>query len=147
MARLRRISARQAGLLLECLVTVVVVRCALSMRKNDALRRRIAVQDVHSIAPNHRLAEIAWAVAAVARSVPKATCLTQATAGQWVLARRGFDSTVQISVPPKTGSNGRILPHAWLMAGDTVVLGGTAEDYYRHRMLHDYPVRAPSVVR
>ncbi|WP_435171510.1 lasso peptide biosynthesis B2 protein [Falsirhodobacter sp. 1013] len=147
MARLRRISARQACLLLECLFTVVVVRCALSMRKNDMLRRRIAAHTVHSVAPNHRLAEIAWAVAAVARSVPKATCLTQATAGQWVLARRGFDSIVRISVPPLTDANGRIAPHAWLMAGDTVVLGGTVDQYYRHRMLHDYPVRAPSVAR
>ncbi|MDB6454801.1 lasso peptide biosynthesis B2 protein [Falsirhodobacter sp. 20TX0035] len=147
MARLRRISARQVCLLLECLFTVAVVRCALSSRRSDWLRRRIGTFTVHSMAPNHRLAEIAWAVAAVSRSVPKASCLTQATAGQWILARRGFDSIVRISVPPLADAQGRIAPHAWLMAGDTVVLGGTVDLYQRHRMLHDYPVRAPSVAR
>lgn len=141
MPRLRRISARQACLLLECLWTVAIVRCALSLRKNASLRRRISTLHANDEAPQHRLAEVAWAVTAVARSVPRATCLTQATAAQWILARRGFDSTVRISVPPLTGPDGRIAPHAWLIAGHTVVLGGTVEHYQRHRMLHDYPVR------
>ena len=147
MARIRRISAKHAFLLLECLCTVIVVRACLSLRKNDFLRQRIATFTVGDIAPQHRLAEIAWAVAAVSRSVPKATCLTQATAGQWILARRGFDSIVRISVPPMTNAEGRIAPHAWLIASDTLVLGGDLDQYGRHRMLHDYPVRARPVAR
>ena len=84
------------------------------------------------------LAEIAWSVRNAARLVPGATCLTQASAGQILLARRGHASTVRLSVPAMAGTPGKLAPHAWLMAGDIIVLGGTSQDYARHRPLHDF---------
>lgn len=117
---------------------VTVVRCGLTLRRHAALRRHILRHKARAVPPQDRLAEIAWAIAAVARRVPGATCLTQATAGQWVLARRGYGSVVRISVPPLDVAEGGIAPHAWLIATDIVALGGTAAQYRQHRILHDF---------
>ena len=141
LRRIRRLRRRDAALLWQALGAVLLVRGHLRRGAHHDLRRLIEshpVPDPATKAPRADLAEIAWSVRNAARLVPGATCLTQASAGQLLLARRGLASTIRLSVPAQAPAPGRLAPHAWLMAGDTIVLGGTAEDYARHRALHDF---------
>lgn len=142
---IRRPTARETVLLVRALGAVLRVRVHLLRGSHHALRRII---EAHPLprdardAPPSDLAEIAWSVRHAARLVPGATCLTQASAGQLLLARRGHGSTVRLSVPGRTETPGALAPHAWLIAGRTIVLGGTAADYARHRALHDFTLPA-----
>ena len=69
-----------------------------------------------------------WAVAAMARYVPRATCLTQALAAQVLLARQGEASELQIGVAHDESLGVRA--HAWLEHGGRIVIGGaSAEDF------------------
>jgi hypothetical protein len=76
---------------------------------------------------------IALDVARAARVVPRATCLVQALAGQWLIARAGAPVALQLGVA--LGERG-LEAHAWLESGDRVVLGG--EEAARFS-----PMRAP----
>ena len=141
LRRIRRLRRREAVLLTQALCAVLLARAHLWRGAHHALRRRIEahpVPDPAAPAPRADLAEIAWSVRSASRLVPGATCLTQASAGQLLLARRGFATTIRLSVPAQAAAPGRLAPHAWLMAGNTIVLGGTAEDYGRHCPLHDF---------
>jgi hypothetical protein len=142
ISRLRRAKPRELLLIAQALRAVCLSRWHLLRRDHDALRCIIdsAAPAVRGSAPHADLTEVAWSVAAAARLVPGATCLTQASAGQLLLARRGYASTVRLSLPRSGGPAGPIAPHAWLMAGDTIVLGGTSLDYANHRPLHDFPL-------
>lgn len=148
LRRLGRLRGREVGLLLRALGAVVLVRGHLWRGDHHRLRGLI---DRHPAprgraVPRAELAEIAWSVRNAAKLVPGATCLTQASAGQLLLARRGYATTVRLSVTADADTPGRLAPHAWLIAGETIVLGGTARDYLRHRALHDFdlPDSAPS---
>lgn len=68
----------------------------------------------------------AWAVATAAPLVPHASCLTQALAGRWLLERRGFDTRVVLGV--RRTPAGGLAAHAWLRAGQLVILGGDSDD-------------------
>lgn len=139
--RIRRLRRRDAVLLGRALGAVLLARSHLWRGANHDLRRLIEscpLSDPATPPPRAALAEIAWSVRNAARLVPGATCLTQASAGQLLLARRGLTSTIRLSVPAESTTPGRLAPHAWLMAGDIIVLGGTAQDYARHRALHDF---------
>lgn len=141
LRRIRRLRRRDAALLWQALGAVLLARAHLWRGAHHDLRRRIdahPVPDPAAPAPRADLAEIAWSVRNAARLVPGATCLTQASAGQLLLARRGFASTIRLSVPAQSPAPGRLAPHAWLLVGDIIVLGGTAQDYARHRPLHDF---------
>lgn len=140
LARLRRLSRRDLVLLARALRTVAQVRAYLWLNRHHQLRRRIDRITVPQAGPVPRaeLAAVAWSVRAAARLVPGATCLTQASAGQLLLARRGHASTVRLSVPARPGPDGKLAPHAWLMADEMIVLGGSSANYAAHRMLHDY---------
>lgn len=147
LSRVRRLRKRDAALLMQATKAVLWVRWYLLRKRHHDLRRLIDAQHVFRTGPVPRadLAEVAWSVSAAARLVPGATCLTQASAGQLLLARRGFATTIRLSVPARADRPGSLAPHAWLMAGDTIVLGGTPDDYDRHRPLHDFnlPGRRP----
>lgn len=143
LRRLIRLRRREAALLFQALGAVLLVRRYLRRGAHHELRRLI---DAHPLPPGATggevpradLSEVAWSIRNAARLVPGATCLTQASAGQILLAQRGHASTVRLSVPAAAGTPGTLAPHAWLMAGDTIVLGGTSQDYARHRPLHDF---------
>ena len=60
----------------------------------------------------------------VSRLVPGATCLTQALALKWMLARRRIACRLRIGVRHDPG--GAFAAHAWLeMPSREVILGGT----------------------
>lgn len=139
MRRLRRILSlrpAEAWALCQALVTVAAVRLAIARRRTDEVRAATAVLGAERQAPQSDLRVVAWSVTAAARLIPGATCLTQALAGQRILARKGYASTVRLSLPAGRDSDFR--PHAWLLAGNVIALGGTATDYRHHRALLDY---------
>jgi hypothetical protein len=63
------------------------------------------------------------AVITAARNVPwNAVCLPQAMAAKAMLARRGCGSTFHLGAG--SDSRGKLIGHAWLVAGDMIVVGG-----------------------
>lgn len=146
--RWKRPILHDARLLFEALVTVVRVRVDLWRHRHDALRKIVVSNAARfpepKAADRGTLAEISWAVAAAARLVPQATCLTQATSGQLLLARRGIDSTVRLSLP--IGGE-EFRPHAWLMSDNIIVLGGTRAEFARHTLLKNMTAFAQGEAR
>lgn len=69
-----------------------------------------------------------WAVRAVSRHVPGATCLTQALAAQTFLTRSGHASRIEIGV--RKDEQRQFMAHAWVVSGDQIVIGGAAADGY-----------------
>lgn len=136
----------------QALAAVLLVRSYLWLNRYHNLRLRINRITISrpGPVPLGDLRAVAWSVRAAARLIPGATCLTQANAGQLLLARQGHASTVRLSVPARSAPDGKLAPHAWLLADETIVLGGTSAEYASHRMLHDYavscrgPVPAPA---
>jgi hypothetical protein len=65
---------------------------------------------------------IGRAVATAARNVPwNAVCLPQALAARAMLARRGCGSSFHLGAG--FNEQGELIAHAWLMAGETIVVG------------------------
>jgi Transglutaminase-like superfamily len=68
------------------------------------------------------LERIGWAITVAARNVPwNAVCLPQAIAAKAMLARRGWGASFHLGVG--FNNQGKLIAHAWLLAGDTVVVG------------------------
>jgi hypothetical protein len=72
-----------------------------------------------------RPTRLAWAIDAVARRVPAATCLTRALALQMLLARAGRRGEVVVGVR-RAGDQG-FESHAWLRCEGQVLIGDTGE--------------------
>ena len=64
---------------------------------------------------------IAWGVTTAARYVPRATCLTQAIAAQWLFAWVGHPTVLRIGVAK--GTDKALRAHAWLESEGRVVVG------------------------
>ena len=62
----------------------------------------------------------------MSRFTPKATCLVRALAGQILLERYGYTSSIKIGV---SKSKDEFEAHAWLEYKDTIVLGESETDY------------------
>ncbi|RJE78706.1 lasso peptide biosynthesis B2 protein [Paracoccus sp. JM45] len=136
-------SRREAVLLAHAVKAVIQVRLHLWRGTHHALRQlidahKISNTDAANEVPRVDLAETAWSVRNASRLVPGATCLTQASAGQLLLAQRGYASTIRLSVPIRAETPGKLAPHAWLFSDNIIVLGGSAADYAAHRPLHDF---------
>jgi Transglutaminase-like superfamily len=68
------------------------------------------------------LLRVRRAVTTAARNVPwNALCLPQAIAAKAMLARRGCGSSLHLGAD--LNAQGKLTAHAWLVAGDTVVVG------------------------
>ena len=72
--------------------------------------------------------KVSWAVSAVSRYVPAATCLTQALTLQALLSRGGIHSALSIGVARDDTS--RLIAHAWLEVDGAIVIGGQDRDRY-----------------
>ena len=69
------------------------------------------------------LGRVRRAVTTAARNVPwNAVCLPQAMAAKAMLARRGCGSSLRLGAG--FDGNGKLIAHAWLVVGGTVVVGG-----------------------
>lgn len=130
-ARLPRFFSRSAAerrLLLEILLTLWLVRLELWLLPFGRVTRlgkrppaETPSSQTSSIETSRvKIARLAKTLSAVNRYVPHATCLTQALAGQRLLAAHGYPSRLRIGVR-KDGA--RLSAHAWLEHEGTVVVG------------------------
>jgi hypothetical protein len=112
LARLRR-DAR-------CLAALIVMRLALSCVGYRAIAARMPA--AHRSDESHYYArQLARRIERLARLVPGASCLTQALALQYLLARAGHASELFVGV--RQDAIGRFQAHAWLACNAHTVLG------------------------
>lgn len=114
---------------LKCLLALGAMRLALSIAGYSAIRARMPRADVTPQA-HYYARQLGRRIERLARLVPGASCLTQALALQWLLARAGHRCDLQIGV--RRGGDGRFAAHAWVTCNDRVVLGaaGTRIDEF-----------------
>ncbi len=116
----------------RALVTVVRVRLILKLL---SFRKVAASRPSSQVNASFEPREIAAAVERVARVVPGATCLTQAAAAHYLLARYGHVSQIRVGV--KTEKGRQFTAHAWLLCNDAVVLGGDQRSLSQYSVLTD----------
>jgi hypothetical protein len=125
-SRVLTFSRHEYCLLLEAAPMVVVVRVALWVLPSRFIlrvARRLALQPSNAAAPDVGLDTVIWAVEAISRRVPRATCLTQALAAQLLLRAHGYDSTLCLGVAGGRGSD--FMAHAWLERQGRILIGGS----------------------
>jgi len=72
---------------------------------------------------------VAQAILVMSRHLPwESKCLVQAISGKMMLNRRKVPNTIYLGVAKK--ENGDLNAHAWLRAGDLVILGGGGLDKF-----------------
>lgn len=79
---------------------------------------------------------VGWAITAIARRWPAATCLVQALAADTILRRRGVACELRIGVRAGDDGAGPIQAHAWVDCGGAVAVGAIDD-------LTDFKVLAP----
>jgi Transglutaminase-like superfamily len=120
LKRLAGLTTSERFLLVRALLVVSITRVALWILPVDAARR-IAARAAAPAGKHIPVDRSAWAVKAVSRYIPGATCLTQALAAQALLTSSGHDSRVEIGVVREAG---RFEAHAWVICQDQIVVGG-----------------------
>jgi hypothetical protein len=114
----------ERGLLLRAWGLVWAARLGLWLLPFAALRRWAGAAPARG-APASTDAppveRLAWSVSAASRLVPRASCLTQALAGQKLLARHGHPARLHLGVA--RGDRGQFEAHAWLEAEGQIILG------------------------
>lgn len=111
---------RDWRLLCEALLIVPAIRVALWVLPFRVVlafveRRRAAA------AGNVSMERVLRAIHAVARRVPRATCLTRAFAAMVLLARHGHPSTLRLGVAKE---DGQVSAHAWLESDGRTIMDG-----------------------
>jgi len=103
-----------------CLAALVVMRAGLSLAGYAAIAARIPRPEG---VPGSRFyaRQLARRIERLARLVPGASCLTQALALQYLLARSGHACTIKVGV--RCDDAGRFAAHAWVTCEDQIVLG------------------------
>ncbi|TPK99794.1 lasso peptide biosynthesis B2 protein [Mesorhizobium sp. B2-4-12] len=127
MARVLTLSGSEALFLCRCLMVVAAVRLGLTLFSYNRVRDMVTRLNARQCASMGELRLVAWGVAAAARFVPRATCLTQALSGQYILARQGNASHIRIGIERGTGE--QLRAHAWLVSDNHVVLGGSVDGF------------------
>jgi Transglutaminase-like superfamily len=127
LSRVLSLSGSEMLFLGRCLLVVTAVRLGLTLFSYNRVRAVVMRLDARQSADIADLRRVAWGVAAAARFVPRASCLTQALSGQYILARQGSASNIRIGIERDTGA--RLKAHAWLMSGNQIVLGGTVDGF------------------
>ena len=121
--KLAQLSPAERGLLLRALLAVSVYRVGLTVLpfrwvERLAARRRATPNG----RPRPSVDQLAWAVSAASRRIPRATCLTQALALQSLLIAEGNEPMLRLGVA-KTPA-GDLEAHAWLEHEGRIVIGG-----------------------
>jgi hypothetical protein len=124
-------------LLLRTGLLLCAARLGLWLLPLPTLRRLLAkLRPTEAISPEGQSAnieKIAWAVTVVSRYVPAATCLTQALAGQILLAQHGEPALLQIGVAKSEA--GELVAHAWVESRGRIVIGDSRELFRYTRLL------------
>jgi hypothetical protein len=134
-AKFLALSAIDKLFLLRCVAIVAATRLGLTLFSYRALRRLVSSETGPAPASDDELHRISWGVRNAARVVPKASCLTQAFSAQFLLARLGRRSQIQVGVAQD--GEGHLLAHAWLISNGRVVVGGSRREIQRYKFLAD----------
>ena len=121
----RRLSGRDRAMALEAALMLAVARLLVVTTPFRLvapwLRRAPDGPDVD----DEIARAVGQAVTLAARNVPwNAVCLPQAIAAKAMLARRGLGSAFHLGAG--FDQSGKLIAHAWLVAGGRVVVGGAA---------------------
>lgn len=126
MGRLPRLTLAEAGAFAEalalCTIASIMLRVLRFSRIAPRLGRHMAESPPHQPgATGAAVRRITWAIATAARVLPwKPVCLPQAVTAQWMLRRRGIQSTLYLGTDP----GNRYDAHAWVRVGGVIVTGG-----------------------
>ena len=121
---LRDLTASEHRLLMGTVPLVLAVRLALWALPSRVIVRRVqraSARVAEAGRRGHSADSIAWAVDAAARRIPRASCLTQAVAAQYLLLRNGHESELRVGVA--RGAEG-FRAHAWIEHGGRILVGG-----------------------
>ena len=116
-----RLASRKLVWGANAFIVLALVRFGLTSLSLSTLRARLPWKLVTGPAPPAMCDRCCWALTRASRWVPGATCLTQALAGQWMLNRLGYASTVVIGVQPEAKKG--LHAHAWLKSGARLIVG------------------------
>jgi Transglutaminase-like superfamily len=132
LGRFLRLSPADRRLLVTAALLLAAIRLGLTLLPYRRLRK--LVDRLARVAPRRQPAppasaeRIAWAVTQASRSVPAATCLTQALAARVLLERRGHPARVRVGIGRAEGTP--LLAHAWVESEKGVVIGGGDLSHY-----------------
>ena len=104
----------------KCMGALAMMRVALSLAGYRWIRARMP-HSGPSPDGHYYARQLARRIERLAGFVPGASCLTQALALQWLLARGGHGSDLHIGV--RRAGDGRFAAHAWVSCNGRVVLG------------------------
>ena len=121
-----RLTLREYYVALIALPLVVAVRFALWMLPSHVIVRvvsRVAsMRDRELVHRQVSASTIVWAVEAMSRRIPRATCLTQALAAKLLL--RVFGLSSQLCLGVARTADGALRAHAWIEREGRPILGG-----------------------
>jgi hypothetical protein len=121
LRRLRQLSSPDRWLLAQSGLLVLYVRIGLWVLPYNALRSSLLRRPKTSYG-QYPSSRIIWAVSAVSRYVPKASCLTRAIAAETLLRINGYPAAVHIGVA--RSETDAFEAHAWVECQGRIVLGG-----------------------
>ena len=120
--------------LLRAAAELAIARIRLSTIAPEALVARDRIEGREAPSPGQAalIDRVAFALPRMAARVPwRASCLVQALAGQRWLARFGIASELVLGA--RKPVDGDMEAHAWLKAGERIVVGGESGDYQPFR--------------
>ena len=128
--RLREVPAAERRLLVSALGVLFTMRVALWITSTPWLLRSVLGRSSRPAdrAPDVPAEQVGLAVRRASRVVPFATCLPQALAVVWMLARRGHTGALRIGV--KRGTAGELVAHAWVEHENRIIIGGRGVKQY-----------------
>lgn len=129
LAKFLRLRAAERWLVLEafCRVLKASLRVHVFPYRKPAAGAK-AVAAVASGRVGISSENIAWAVCAVGRRIPGATCLVQALAAEEMLLRHGHPAEIRFGAAKEAGKV--FVAHAWVVSGGKVLVGGESESRY-----------------
>jgi hypothetical protein len=126
--RVRSLHFEEWSALATAFVAVAVVRVSLWVLSFGRVLEAIEEHGEGRSRKHSNVERTAWAVEAAARRIPQATCLTQALAAKFLLARGGVASTVRFGFA--RSFDRRVEGHAWLECEGRIILGHRGLDRY-----------------
>jgi hypothetical protein len=127
VGRFLRLPAHDRALLFSAMRLVLFIRAALWVFPYRVVRQRL-LQHRASKTQNSDCLRIAWAVSAVSRYIPGATCLTQALAADDLLRTYGYEPSIHIGV---ARNRQKVLEaHAWVEIQGRIILGNAGVERF-----------------